>query len=233
MKHLAEVETRHRRLTLFRGVESLDFEDRSAVVVACKQMKLKFEAYRLALTENEAITSVVILDPMNKGKNLPERVKANTLRYIKSLLPNPAPVASSDGPSSSKRPRMHKDKWYGSLIRPSEMPESQAYTPEDQLQAYLGEPTTKDGSSVISWWARQGRDLYPALAPIVREFLSISATSAPAERLFSAARAVVNYKRNRLTAESIETLVTVKCWIKGHNTAWYDAVVAEEVEDDD
>ena len=104
---------------------------------------------------------------------------------------------------------------------------------DKQLDAYLDEAACKDGSSVISWWARIGQTLYLALEPIARELLCISATSAPAERLFSAARATVNYKRNRLTAQSKETLVTVKCWLRGHNTTWYDVVLAEDMDEDD
>ena len=91
----------------------------------------------------------------------------------------------------------------------------------------------KMAAQLFLWWARIGQTLYPTLAPIARELLCISATSALAERLFSAARAIVNYKRNRLTAQSIETLVTVKCWLRGHNTTRYDVVLAEDMDKDD
>ena len=41
---------------------------------------------------------------------------------------------------------------------------------------------------------------------------------------------MVTYKRARLTSESIETLVTVKCWLQGNNTKWYDNVHDEDAD---
>ena len=72
--------------------------------------------------------------------------------------------------------------------------------------------------------------LYPALAPIVRELLAVCATSAPSERVFFAGKAVVTYKRARLTTQSNETLVIVKCWLRGNNTKWYDNVHDEDAD---
>ena len=201
--------------------------------MACRQMKAKFEDYRLRLTENQVITSIAILDPQHKGKSLTERVKSQTVAHIRSLLPDSPPQPSASCSTSSKRAKITHHDWYGSIIRPSETPESSSLTADKQLDAYLDEAAGKDCSSVISWWARIGQTLYPALAPIARELLCISATSAPAKCLFSASCATVNYKRNHLTAQSIETLVTVKCWLRGHNTTWYDVVLPEDIDEDD
>ena len=179
------------------------------------------------------ITSIAILDPQHKGKRLTERVKSQTVAYIRSLLLDSPPQPSASRSTSSKCAKITHHDWYGSIIQPSETPESSSLTPDEQLDAYLDEAACKDASSVISLWARIGQTLYPALALIACELLCISATSAPIERLFSAALAIVNYKRNRLTAQSIETLVTVKCWLRGHNTTWYDVVLAEDMDEDD
>ena len=48
--------------------------------------------------------------------------------------------------------------------------------------------------------------------------------------MFSVGRAVVTYKRARLTEKSIETLVTVKCWVQGNNTKWYHNVHDEDAD---
>ena len=40
----------------------------------------------------------------------------------------------------------------------------------------------------------------------------------------------VTYKHARLIAQSIETLVTVKCWLRGNNTKWYDNVYDEDAD---
>ena len=74
---------------------------------------------------------------------------------------------------------------------------------------------------MLHWWACKGNTAYPAIAPIVRELLAVCATSAPSECVFCVSQAVVTYKHERLTVENIETLVIVKCWLRGNNTKWY------------
>ena len=103
-------------------------------------------------------------------------------------------------------------------------------TPLEQLDAYMNEIVKDEGDPVLHWWARKGNIAYPALAPIVQELVVVCATSAPFERVFSASRALVTYKCARLTTESIETLVIVKCWLQGNNTKWYDNVHDEDAD---
>ena len=57
-----------------------------------------------------------------------------------------------------------------------------------------------------------GQVSYPLLALVAKEFLAVQATSATCERLFSEGRRVINYRRSRLTAESVEVLITLKSW---------------------
>ena len=81
---------------------------------------------------------------------------------------------------------------------------------------------------MLHWWARKRNTAHPALAPIVRELLVVCATSSPSEYVFSVGQAVVTYKHACLTIESIETLVTIQCWLRGNNTKWYDNVHDED-----
>ena len=53
---------------------------------------------------------------------------------------------------------------------------------------------------------------YPLLALVAKEFLAVQATSAACERLFSEGRRVINYRRSRLTIESVEVLIMLKSW---------------------
>ena len=118
--------------------------------MACRQMKAKFEDYRLHLIENQVITSIAILDPQHKGKSLTERVKSQTVAHIRSLLPDSPSQPSKSRSTSSKRAKITHHDGYDSIIRPSETPESSSLTPDEQLDAYLDEAACKDGSSVIS-----------------------------------------------------------------------------------
>ena len=57
-----------------------------------------------------------------------------------------------------------------------------------------------------------GQVSYPLLALVAKEFLAVQATSTACERLFSKGRRVINYRRSRLTVESVEVLITLKSW---------------------
>ena len=94
----------------------------------------------------------------------------------------------------------------------------------------MNETVKDEGDPVLHWLARKGNITYPTLAPIVRELLAVCATSASSERVFSTGGDMVTYKRARLITESIETLVTVKCWLRGNNTNWYDNVHDEDAD---
>ncbi|CAM9526079.1 unnamed protein product, partial [Phaeothamnion confervicola] len=59
---------------------------------------------------------------------------------------------------------------------------------------------------ILVWWRDRGVE-FPKLALLARRVLCIPATSASSERLFSVAGQVVTKKRNRLSEQSVETLV--------------------------
>ncbi|XP_078447666.1 long-chain-alcohol oxidase FAO3-like [Wolffia australiana] len=54
----------------------------------------------------------------------------------------------------------------------------------------------------------------PNLTVIARQFLAVSPTSAPVERLFSVGRGITMYRRSRLDAESIEMLMMLRAWFR-------------------
>ena len=102
-----------------------------------------------------------------------------------------------------------------------------------ELSEYLAGVLNDDNeASPLNWWANTGKVLYPQLAEVARELLSVSPTSAPSERLFSAGNAVVSYRRNRLKATTIEALVSVRCWLSTDDKRWY-GVALEDSDDED
>ena len=161
---------------------------------------------------------------------LDERTKKAAIAYIRGLLPSPPPTSSNTLPPSTPISSTTRQDWLKRVCRKKDRPAQSTLTPSEQLDAYMNETVKDEGDPVLHWWARKGNIAYPALAPIVRELLVVCATSAPSERVFSAGRAVVTYKRTCLTAQSIETLVTVKCWLRGNNTKWYDNVHDEDAD---
>ena len=71
---------------------------------------------------------------------------------------------------------------------------------------YLREKPAKMELSPLSWW-KSNADRFPALASLAHKYLSVPATSAPSERVFSAAGNVVDKLRAALTAENVDALV--------------------------
>lgn len=76
-----------------------------------------------------------------------------------------------------------------------------------QVADYLGTPVLPRSENPLKWWKNQGSRLYPALARVAKKYLSIPATQARSERLFSTAGNVVSSRRELLLPEHVEQLV--------------------------
>ena len=85
---------------------------------------------------------------------------------------------------------------------------------QDELENYVSDTTKIPDDDGLTWWGRFDEVKYPHLAVIARRHLSISASSISSERLFSSGRGIVNYKRNRLAADTNSMLMTLENWIK-------------------
>ncbi|XP_078442931.1 uncharacterized protein LOC144712513 [Wolffia australiana] len=88
------------------------------------------------------------------------------------------------------------------ILDPSELP--QRVDPIAELDVYATPPQH------LVWRCYIGQFSYPALALVAKEFLAVQATSAACDSLFSEGRRVINYRRSRLTVESIEVLMMLK-----------------------
>jgi len=81
-----------------------------------------------------------------------------------------------------------------------------------EVDLYLAEGrANKDINLTVYWKLKQSE--YPILAILVKDFLSIIATSAPIEREFSKLLDIANNKkRNRLSARRVNQLICLKSW---------------------
>lgn len=79
----------------------------------------------------------------------------------------------------------------------------------DEVQAYLDVPAVPSSVRLLEWWA-ENRLRFPNLALMARQFLSVPATSASAERLFSLAGANFSDHRKNMTDEHLADLLFAK-----------------------
>ena len=56
-----------------------------------------------------------------------------------------------------------------------------------EVLAYMAAPVESMDTDLLSWWAKVGRNKYPNLAKLARQYLGCPASSASAERIFSLA----------------------------------------------
>ena len=93
---------------------------------------------------------------------------------------------------------------------------------EDELQKYMDEgnltvlTNNNEYNNPLSWWETKQLK-FPTVAKLVRKYLSIPATSASSEQIFSKARRIITGDRNRLAPEIAGTLFHIN-----DNLEWYE-----------
>jgi len=81
----------------------------------------------------------------------------------------------------------------------------------DELQNYLSELQASGDQDVLLWW-KVHSSKYPNLSKMARDFLMISATSVPCERIFSTGANIISDRRNRLTPDHVRECICLEDW---------------------
>ena len=76
----------------------------------------------------------------------------------------------------------------------------------DKYEQYSLAPSDVD---ILQWWKKH-EEVLPILSQIAKQVLSIPASSAKSERVFSTGGNIVTKKRNRLNPKLVETLIIIK-----------------------
>ncbi|ODM89477.1 Zinc finger BED domain-containing protein RICESLEEPER 3 [Orchesella cincta] len=96
---------------------------------------------------------------------------------------------------------------------------------DDELKCFLKEPVILPSqisngiSGVLKWWKMRESD-YPALSRMAKDFLAVSATGVPVERLFSNGPDLLTSRRQRLNADTIRQCMCLKQWLKASGGAY-------------
>lgn len=80
-----------------------------------------------------------------------------------------------------------------------------------EIDEYLNSKRANKDEDILEWWSKHTH-LFPCLSKMARDFLCISATSAPSERLFSIAGLIITKRRNRLCEELARSLICLNSW---------------------
>lgn len=95
--------------------------------------------------------------------------------------------------------------------------EVNAYQAEKSQPMYSRNGPSGSYNNPLDWW-RLHHSKYPNLWKLASIILAIPATSAPSERVFSAAANIVNKKRVRLKADNVDLLVFLRA--NKHFVTW-------------
>ncbi|KIY61148.1 hATC-domain-containing protein [Cylindrobasidium torrendii FP15055 ss-10] len=80
----------------------------------------------------------------------------------------------------------------------------------DELERFLS-LAPENVPDVIQWWIDNCRS-YPRLSRMALDYHTIPATSVAVERVFSRARRVLNWERNRLSPQTTRALMCLGTW---------------------
>jgi hypothetical protein len=94
-----------------------------------------------------------------------------------------------------------------SLFESSGTPLSQAF--DSELDSFLGFTITDPNMAPLQWWKLHYRR-FPELARLARLYLSIPASSAEVERLFSASGRIITEERARLSERRSQQMLMLK-----------------------
>lgn len=187
---------------------------------AYNAMKEKLLKYEPKVRRRPMFPIATTLDPRFKLEHIPEGEHTFVIKILLDLLEtvNVVEASSSRGSThslASSGPQRSKVMMQFMERKQSTSTVTREKSRKDELEDYLREPCIDHiYDDPLQWWRKNGSDKYPRLSILAKEFLSICASSAPCERLFSTGRGIVTYKRARLAGNTISALMTLKSWCR-------------------
>lgn len=169
--------------------------------------------------------STLVLDPRHKVETFDltpwgKELKRESLKKFEEVYQEYRNQAASTESTSTDEELQSNDEAadeelldFNKLYSPVSSPLTTSQSSKKELEEYLDQPRAASNEDILKWWKCHQLQL-PVLSKMARDFLSISATSVPAERLFSQASLVIRKHRNRLNDESARWLLCINSWMK-------------------
>uniref|UniRef100_A0A0A1WDS8 Transposable element Hobo transposase n=1 Tax=Zeugodacus cucurbitae TaxID=28588 RepID=A0A0A1WDS8_ZEUCU len=141
--------------------------------------------------------------------------ESDTAQYVSTPFTSSTESFTSSEPSPRLRSVSKPEFFFSTLVAaPSN---NSRQTPIEEIEQYCRERVILSHDfDVLKWWG-VNENRYPLLSKVALKFLTIPASSAPAERVFSLAGNVITEKRNRLGPTSVDNLLFLHSYYKHMN----------------
>lgn len=164
------------------------------------------------------ISLATILDPRFKTIHFQNAQALTNAMYLLRDTLNKLSSASSSGESDAEQEETKYDLWiHHRLLAHKPKEENDDALLKDELSLYLASPLASLKDDPLEKWESM-RMLYPTLYKVATKYLSIVATSIPADRLFSKAGLAISQSRNRLTGKRLRKLLFLN---SVHQEYWF------------
>jgi hypothetical protein len=192
------------------------------------QLKLaldKAEEYFAKLDESPAYAASVILHPRYNMKYL-EAQWSNKPQWLESAKeavqdlwerhykeqPISVAISPKKAPNSSRRLNCVEEYRERGIAKANEAVVTRAVT-DDEFDRYCKQDRVETHAP-IEWWQTTGYSLYPRLAQMAIDILSIPPMSDEPERIFSRLGEMITKRRNRLNQDIIQATTCLYSWDK-------------------
>jgi hypothetical protein len=177
-----------------KNSDNQNFED------CVQKMYLKIDKYGLRLKDNISYFAV-ILDPRLNIKFLKEFLKDKELENIRNIFF----IEFKDNYSKSKTAEINEEQDSGSSLW-RKVYKKRKINESEEINEYFNLAQEPESTQLIDWW-KTHESIFPCLSNFAFDILCIPATSVPSEQIFSKAGDLIRKKRNKLSENSIRSLM--------------------------
>lgn len=169
--------------------------------------------------KDELLDMASLMDPRFRTSYIdPDKVEQVKKRAVSELLsfptdkstPQPGPVVQVDQEEARPQPDPKRKKTLATFFKKSVVlptsDQSEEAKIETELATYLLLPEADPDTDPLQWW-KSNEFNFSRLSHLAKKYLSIPATSAPSERLFSVGGGVVTCSRACLKPEAVDRLI--------------------------